>query len=40
MLVEMVEGNRIVILPVAQYSEVERQPIREFLQSSVPSSSH
>jgi hypothetical protein len=38
-LVEAVEGTGVVILPVAQYSEIERQPIRQFLQSSIPSSS-
>jgi len=40
MLVEMVEGNSIVIVPVAQYSEIDRQPIRQLLQSSIPSSSN
>jgi len=35
-LVERREGNRFVILPVAQLSEIERLPIRQFLQSHIP----
>jgi hypothetical protein len=34
-LVERTEGNRFVILPVAQLSEIERTPIRQFLQSHI-----
>jgi hypothetical protein len=35
-LVERNEGNRFVMLPVAQMSEIERLPIRQFLQSHIP----
>jgi len=35
-LVDLREGNRFVMLPVAQLSEIERQPIRQFLQSRIP----
>ena len=34
-LVDKSEGNRFVMLPVAQLSEIERQSIRHFLQSHV-----
>jgi hypothetical protein len=34
-LVERSEGNRFVMLPVAKLSDVERLPIRQFLQSHI-----
>jgi len=36
LIVERTEGNRFVMLPVAQMSENDRQPIRQFLQSHIP----
>ncbi|HXP81774.1 MAG TPA: YcxB family protein [Verrucomicrobiae bacterium] len=36
-LVERSEGNRFVMLPVSKLSEIERLPIRQFLQSHIPS---
>jgi len=36
-LVERSDGNRYVILPVAPLSDIERQPIRRFLQSQIAS---
>jgi len=35
-LVDQVAGNRAVMLAVAQLPEVERLPIRQFLQSHIP----
>lgn len=35
-LLDQCEGNRAVMLPVAQLSEIEREPIRQFLQSHIP----
>jgi hypothetical protein len=35
-LVDQREGSRAVILPVAQMSDMEREPIRQFLQSHIP----
>jgi len=35
-LVDQCEGNRFVILPIAQLSEIERLPVRQFLQSHIP----
>ena len=35
MLVDQCQGNRVVTLPAAQFSEVERQPIRQFLRSHI-----
>jgi len=40
MLVDQCEGNRVVILPVAQLSEIERQPIRQFLKACIPPLAH
>jgi hypothetical protein len=37
LLVDQVDGNRFVILPVAQLSEIERQQARGILQSQIPS---
>jgi hypothetical protein len=34
-LVDQSEGNRAVMLPVAELSEIEREPIRQFLQSHI-----
>jgi hypothetical protein len=39
MLVERNEGNRFVMLPVAKLSDVERLPIRQFLQSHIATAS-
>jgi hypothetical protein len=39
-LVDQYEGNRAVILPVAQLTETEREPIRQFLKSHISSNSH
>jgi hypothetical protein len=36
MLIVRRRRDRVVILPVAQLSEIERQPIRQFLQSHIP----
>ena len=35
MVVEGYKGRGYVILPVAQFSEIERLPIRQFLQSHI-----
>jgi len=35
-LVDQRDGNRAVMLPVAQLSEIDRLPIRQFLQSQIP----
>jgi hypothetical protein len=35
MLVERSEGKRFVMLPVSQLSEIERMPIRQFLQGHI-----
>jgi len=35
-LLDQCQGNRFVMLPVSQLSEIERQPIRQFLQSHIP----
>lgn len=35
-LIDETEGNRFVILPVAQLSEIERQQARQFLQAQIP----
>lgn len=35
-LVDLREGSRFVMLPVAQLSEIERQSVRQFLQSHIP----
>ena len=39
MLIDQCEGNRAVMLSVAQLSEIERLPIRQFLQSHIPPAS-
>jgi hypothetical protein len=35
-LIDQSQGNNVVILPVAQLSEIERLSIRQFLQSHIP----
>ncbi|MFZ0211301.1 MAG: hypothetical protein WAL55_01190 [Candidatus Acidiferrales bacterium] len=35
-LIDQTEGNRFVILPVGQLSEIERQQTRQLLQSQIP----
>jgi hypothetical protein len=35
-LVDQCNGNRAVMLPVAQLSELEREPIRQFLNTHIP----
>jgi len=35
-LIDQCEGNRAVMLPLAQLSEIERLPIRQFLHSHIP----
>jgi hypothetical protein len=39
-LVDKSEENRAVILPVGQLSEIERLPIRQFLQTHIPPEPH
>lgn len=39
-LVDQREGNRFVMLPLAQLPEIERLPIRQFLQSHISSGPH
>lgn len=38
-LIDLSQGNNVVILPVAQLSEIERLSIRQYLQSHLPTSS-
>jgi hypothetical protein len=35
-LIDQCEGNRFVMLPISQLSEIERLPVRQFLQSHIP----
>jgi hypothetical protein len=35
-LIDLSQGNSVVILPVAQLSEIERLSIRQYLQSHIP----
>ena len=36
-LVDQTQGNRFLMLPVGQLSEIQREPIRQFLRSHIPS---
>jgi hypothetical protein len=35
-LIDQCEGNSFIMLPVSQLSEIERIPVRQFLQSHIP----
>jgi hypothetical protein len=39
-LLDQSQGNQVVILPIAQLSEIQHQQVRQFLQSQVPSVNH